>query len=1100
MGEPDASIHELIERFLEEQPADVEAFLRRYPEQAAELRQLLPTIGDLGAAARVIGEDPEGASETRLPAFRARASDEPARSDDAPGSFVTRLLARVEEHGYRAGRFRVEQELARGGQGIVLEAWDQTLQRRLAMKVALAQSDAEAALTPPEAVSLGRFLEEAQVTAQLDHPGIVPVHDLGRDEAGRIYFTMKLVRGRDLRRIYELVRTGEEGWNRTRALGVLLKVCEAMAYAHSKGVIHRDLKPSNVMVGKFGEVYVMDWGLARALGHEDRKDLRIQVDATEPLRSARHGGWDVQDSPLVTMDGDVVGTPAFMSPEQARGEIERMGPHSDVYAVGAMLYQLLTDRMPYDPSGARLGNRAIWAQVQAGPPEPVQALAPKTPPELEAICDRAMARDVVERYADMRELADDLRAYLEHRVVSAHRTGALVELKKWVQRNRALATSIGFGMLAIVAGLVTSLALKARADAERADVLRLSALQKMQDLEHQAHELWPAWPDKLERYDAWLRDARALVASLDPNTARGSMGHRARLAELEARALPYTDEDRAADRRSHPRFGELAKLEAQLAAARKAQAVRQGRSQVEEVVVEAELLAADPRLLESFAWPLVLPERTEFGAEARGLALARLAVAGKTDDPYQRAVQLRTLSCALQACGLDTEALQAGQEAVRVVPDDFKEVFQWDLELVRRRVEDCASGAPLVRLEGEIATLTSALDRRRTWRFQSDEDRWWHAQLASLVAELENLADPECGLLQGFSPEFGLGVARRREWAAHVEELTVTGPESSRRWSAALASIADRAQCPAYAGLSLRPQLDLVPIGRDPSSGLWEFGHPLTGTVPSRDEHGDLVLTEETGLVFVLIPGGTFLMGAQAQDPAGANHDPEAQSGNTPLQQVVAPFFLSKYEMTQGQWERFTGRNPSYYSPQFNASWNFTEPFTLLHPVEGVSWTECMRVCERMAMALPSEAQWEYATRAGTTTAWWTGDARDSLVGAVNLADRSAGRFPDVKWPAFADWPELDDGYPTHAPIGRFAANSFGLHDVCGNVMEWCRNAYEVGNRDPELSPSASRKPAIRGGSYQDTASRARSAARDFASMEFASHTLGLRPARELVQ
>ena len=106
-----------------------------------------------------------------------------------------------------------------------------------------------------------RFLEEAQVTGQLDHPGIVPVHELGLDSEGRVYFTMKLVKGEDLRSIFAQVETGEHGWNLTRALGVLLKVCDAMAYGHSKGVIHRDLKPANVMVGKFGEVYVMDWGL-----------------------------------------------------------------------------------------------------------------------------------------------------------------------------------------------------------------------------------------------------------------------------------------------------------------------------------------------------------------------------------------------------------------------------------------------------------------------------------------------------------------------------------------------------------------------------------------------------------------------------------------------------------------------------------------------------------------------------------------------------------------------------------------------------------------------------------------------------------------------
>jgi serine/threonine protein kinase len=361
MHDPDASLHEIVERFLEEEPADVEAFLLRYPEHADELREILPTISKLGEAARGIDEDdPEGVAltQSRIPLARRaeRTTEETSRSSN---DFVARIVERVRSQGYRAGRFRPEHEISRGGQGVVLAAWDETLQRHLAMKVALAEPGAEGGKTPSSAVSLGRFLEEAQVTAQLDHPGIVPVHDLGLDGEGRIYFTMKLVRGRDLRHIFELVRTGEEGWNRTRALDVLLKVCEAMAYAHSKGVIHRDLKPSNVMVGKFGEVYVMDWGLARVLGREDRKDIRIQPEATERVRSTRHEAADDLDSPLVTMDGDVVGTPAYMPPEQARGDLEAMGPHSDVYAVGAMLYQLLTERMPKNPAqfGTPLSTR-----------------------------------------------------------------------------------------------------------------------------------------------------------------------------------------------------------------------------------------------------------------------------------------------------------------------------------------------------------------------------------------------------------------------------------------------------------------------------------------------------------------------------------------------------------------------------------------------------------------------------------------------------------------------------------------------------------------------------------------------------------------------
>jgi serine/threonine protein kinase len=161
------------------------------------------------------------------------------------------------------------------------------------MKVVLGHGDPGKGETPPvDEKTLGRFVEEAQVTGQLDHPGIVPVHEIGVDAEGRVYFTMRLVQGDDLRAVFEQLRAGQGGWTQTRVLGVILKVCEAMAFAHAKGVIHRDLKPANIMVGRFGEAYVMDWGLARVLDREDERDIRVRAppDERQPRadwRSAR---------------------------------------------------------------------------------------------------------------------------------------------------------------------------------------------------------------------------------------------------------------------------------------------------------------------------------------------------------------------------------------------------------------------------------------------------------------------------------------------------------------------------------------------------------------------------------------------------------------------------------------------------------------------------------------------------------------------------------------------------------------------------------------------------------------------------------------------
>ena len=197
------------------------------------------------------------------------------------------------------GRYVLEGEIDRGGMGAVLRIHDAHLNRRLAMKVMLeraAAKDAEDARLSQQL--LGRFLEEAQVTSQLDHPGVVPVHELGLDASGKVYFTMRLVKGRNASEAFALARAETDGWTRTRALEIVLKVCDTMAYAHEKGVLHRDLKPGNVMVGRFGEVYVMDWGLAKVLGQEDKHDLRIRDQDLVPssvvdhLASRLAGGTD----------------------------------------------------------------------------------------------------------------------------------------------------------------------------------------------------------------------------------------------------------------------------------------------------------------------------------------------------------------------------------------------------------------------------------------------------------------------------------------------------------------------------------------------------------------------------------------------------------------------------------------------------------------------------------------------------------------------------------------------------------------------------------------------------------------------------------------
>lgn len=333
-------------------------------------------------------------------------------------------------------KYALRGELGQGAAGAVYDVLDTDLQRRLAMKVLRLPGEGIPE-TEHEKEYVSRFLEEAQVMGQLEHPGIVPVHELGVDEQGQVYFTMSRVRGQEFSvAIKEIADPLNPEWTLERAVYVLRKVSEAISYAHAKGVIHRDLKPANIMADRFGEVYVMDWGVAKFIG-TDSGDLTADPNLTVAIRARSDPKAETTET------SGIYGTPPYMPPEQAGGEFDEVDSRSDVYAMGAILYHLLTGHAPYVTPGARVSAASILKQVREGPPLPLSKNIPPSRPqpseELIAITEKAMARNPSDRYATATDFGAELSRYLEGRPVKALPLSRAKRWWRWCRRNPLVA-------------------------------------------------------------------------------------------------------------------------------------------------------------------------------------------------------------------------------------------------------------------------------------------------------------------------------------------------------------------------------------------------------------------------------------------------------------------------------------------------------------------------------------------------------------------------------------------------------------------------------------------------------------------------------------
>jgi serine/threonine-protein kinase len=340
---------------------------------------------------------------------------------------------------------------AKGGLGAVYQARDEELGRLVALKEI---QDRHADHPQTQA----RFVFEAEVTGNLEHPGIVPVYGLGCYPDGRPFYAMRFIHGKSLdeeiNRFHEADQPGRDPGERALALrgllGRFVAVCNAVAYAHSRGVVHRDIKPGNVMLGEFGETLVVDWGLAK---HIDRRAGGVSPLSASPASDAGASDSELSQvatarrSPAATVAGTVVGTPAYMPPEQALGQHEQVGPCSDVYSLGATLYHLLTGRRPF--SGGSVKD--LLDRVARGDCPPVRQVKPAVPAALEAICRKAMAIEPGQRYESARALAEEVERWLADEPVLAHREPLTDRMRRWGRRHRSLVSG---GVALLLAGVL----------------------------------------------------------------------------------------------------------------------------------------------------------------------------------------------------------------------------------------------------------------------------------------------------------------------------------------------------------------------------------------------------------------------------------------------------------------------------------------------------------------------------------------------------------------------------------------------------------------------------------------------------------------------
>lgn len=1048
----------------------------------------------------------------------------------------------------RIGDYSLVEKIGAGGMGEVWLAENVHTRLRYAVK-----------LLPLEATKdrnfVARFFDEGRVMAQLDHPRIVRVHHVGHDkDSGRYYLVMDHVEGpqgkpQSLHNALE--QSPESRLPEAQARKWALQIAEALAHAHSHGVVHRDIKPANIMVDKEGNARITDFGLAKAIGegfvrtqiHQSIElSMRGTLSDTPTIRSTQQ---TLSDQPTISPDDSkashhttaksLLGTYDYMSPEQ-RGELSgvEVGPASDVYAFGVMLYRILTGRRP------------------TGRAKPASELVPGLAKSWDQVIDRCLEHKPADRHANGDQLLTALK-------------GAVVRIR-WSRRVVKMAVCVAVLIVVVLAGRLVWASY--RNYQSHQTQLRQQAAQDAQT-QRQVEALRSAVSSALTSGD--LQTAGAKLSDLE------QVGRKQAASDLRNRY-----ESLAGERETNQRYaaalvardqamklehgqGFAAKLEALEVTWREGEAARQDKSwgqaltAYDGVIAQGAALteldtarhaATDARLKADAARQRAAGENAAQDAPTQWKdAETRRTAAGESFEKGDSAAASQSWQQALSAYEAAQGFAQAVQRynAARSAYEkgvsnnqsllDAHGGAQWQEVLRQSRIgaasaNDPAAGAvayvkasdelPAAIAEAEKANAAAAL-QARIWSVEQVLEQARSAQTAgnwqqvhTILNELtispselgdqgRRLAEEKSSLLT----EAGRHLVPSLKIVVEVEGREVSGAtvksenqtwqtpttrtlEKGREYSFEVSYAAPGGK--RYGPERVKRKADWtgeqtlrIPLAEHClSSDLVEVTAAsyasLDGLASGSREAQERqrravselslpleVMTAKTGIVFRLIPAGTFTMGSPANE-AGRKDNEEPQHSVT----LSNAFYCGKHEVTQAQWEAVTGNNPSYFK---NAGGDA--------PVESVSWEDCQAFLKKLCQMegtpegtyrLLTEAEWEYACRAGTTTALYNGNLAIQGVNNGPALDSVAwyGGNSGVQYAGGVDsskWLEKQYGHSTAGthPAGHKAPNGYGLHDMIGNVWEWCQDRYgpyESGSVTDPSGPASGDNRVRRGGGW----------------------------------